>query len=354
MTDFVAVIMAGGQGQRFWPLSTADRPKQFLDLEQTGRTLIQNTVDRILPLVNTHDRVLVATAERYRKLVLDQLPDLPHENLIIEPEGRDSAPAIALASLKIAQRFGQETIAGFFSSDHSIKPMEDFHTTMHAAAQLARDHHGLVTVGITPDRAATGYGYIEVGEQLGSGFRVAKFVEKPNVPTAERYLAGRKHLWNAGIFVWRIETVLKELLLHAPDLLLPLQEAVEHDTVPQVFGMLPKISIDYALMEKTEQALVVPGSFQWDDIGDWVALERHLRDVGEDTNTVLGRHVGNEASGNIIYTDSPDDTIITLGIHDLVVVKRGNTVLLMPKGRAQDIKQILEDKRLEDLNFNEG
>lgn len=352
MSDLVAVIMAGGQGQRFWPLSTADRPKQFLDLEQRGRTLIQATYDRLVPLVDGPGKVLVATGTKYRDLVHQQLPEVPLDNIIVEPVGRDSAPAITLASLTIAQKFGRKTIAGFFSSDHSISPIEKFCTTVASAADMAQEFHSLVIVGIRPNRAATSYGYIELGESIGDGFRVERFVEKPNIRTAELFLAGGRHLWNAGIFVWEIETVLQELQTHIPEIYNPLNEAVAHGTVTEVFGKLPRTSIDYGLMEKTDQALVVPGTFNWDDIGDWVALERHLRAAGEDTNTVVGHHVGNEASGNIIYTDSPDDTIITLGIHNLVVVKRGNTVFLMPKDRAQDVKNILADKRIEDLKLD--
>jgi len=341
---FRAVIMAGGQGQRFWPLSTPDRPKQFLDLGRSGRTLIQQTYDRVLPLAGSPANVYVATARKYVGLVCEQLPDVPVENLLVEPTSRDSAPAIALACLTIAQRHG-DVVTGFFSSDHRIG--EGFHDAIRTAARVAAETNGLVTVGITPTRPATGYGYIEAGETVGPAHRVRRFVEKPSARTAEAYLAAGGYLWNAGIFVWRVHAVLAELDRHAPDLMVPLRDAFERGKVADVFPALPRISIDYALMERTDRAYVVPGSFEWDDIGDWVALERLVENDG--TNTVVGRHVGRDASGNIVYTEDDGDVVVTLGVHDLVIVKRGHALLLVHKDRVQEIKDLLADERLKEL-----
>lgn len=350
-TEFVAVIMAGGQGQRFWPLSTPSCPKQFLDLSQCGRTLLQSTYDRVLPLAGRPERVMVATSAAYADLVKEQLPELPHENLLIEPMPRDSAPAIALACLTIEDRFGGDTVVGFFSSDHEVGNVPAFAACARSAISMAAEQDGLVTIGITPTRPATGYGYIEVGAALGPGHRVGRFVEKPNLPTAEAYLKGGKHLWNAGIFVWRVGTALAELDQHDPELMQPLRAAVRTGTVAAAFPTLKKISIDFALMERTDRALVVPGNFDWDDIGDWVALERLLapQDGPGGANTVVGRHVGLDASRNIVYTDGPDDVVITLGVHDLVIVKRGNAVMLVHKDRVQEIKTLLADERMAEL-----
>ncbi|HEX7000544.1 MAG TPA: mannose-1-phosphate guanylyltransferase [Trueperaceae bacterium] len=341
---FRAVIMAGGQGQRFWPLSTADRPKQFLDLGRSGRTLIQSTYDRVLPLAGDPANVYVATARRYVGLVCEQLPDVPLENLLVEPTPRDSAPAIALACLTIAKRHG-DAVTGFFSSDHRIGP--GFHEAIRAAAGVADDRGGLVTVGIAPTRPATGYGYIEVGEPAGAGYTVKRFVEKPSARTAEAYLAAGGYLWNAGIFVWRTKDVLMELDRRAPDLMLPLRSAFEAGAVTERFGDLPRISIDYALMERTDRAHVVPGRFEWDDIGDWGALERLVAHDG--SNTVVGRHIGHDASGNIVYTEDEGDVVVTLGVNDLVIVKRGHALLLVHKDRVQEIKTLLADERLAEL-----
>jgi len=351
---FVAVIMAGGKGQRFWPLSTPERPKQFLDLSRSGRTLIQDTYDRVLPLIGDPERVFVATGRRYVPLVREQLPEIPTVNLLVEPEGRDSAPAAALAALTVHARYG-DVLMGLFSSDHRIGAGDAFEGSVREAVALADGTDGLVTIGIPPDRPATGYGYIEKGEPQGGGFKVGRFVEKPNLRTAEAYLSSGAYLWNAGIFVWSTLSILQELDCHAPEVMRPLREAFHHGEVGRVFPTLPKISIDFAVMERTERAYVVPGAFEWDDIGDWVALERLLREdgagagAGTGANTVVGRHVGMDTSGNIIYTEDPDDVVVTLGVEGLVVVKRGNTVLLVRKDRVQDIKTLLADARLSEL-----
>lgn len=352
MNDFRAVIMAGGRGQRFWPLSTEDRPKQFLDLERCGRSLLQSTFDRLLPLVGGPEAIFVATGERYVPLVREQLPELPAANLIVEPVGRDSAPAIALASLSIAAQ-APEAVLGFFSSDHRIGDAARFQGSIRAAAALARERSGLVTIGIRPTRPATGYGYIQLGEAASGGYRVAQFVEKPNATRAAQYLASGDYVWNAGIFVWTAQAILAELERHAPELYGPLEAALAQDRLAEVFPELPKISIDYALMEKTERAFVVPADFDWDDIGDWVALERLLSRGQQDPNTVVGTHVGLEANGNIIYTEDADDVIVTLGVEQLVVVKRGNVVLLMHKNRVQDLKSVLSDERLSAVRVRE-
>lgn len=341
---FIAVIMAGGQGQRFWPLSTADRPKQFLDLEGRGRTLIQATFDRLLPLVGSPDHVFVATSDRYLDLVRAQLPELRPNNVLIEPVGRDSAPAVALASLSIHERSGGATL-GFFSSDHRIGDEEAFRAALGRALELAEAEQGLVTLGITPTHAATGYGYIEQGAAVGSGYRVARFVEKPSRERARGYLEAGRYLWNAGIFVWPSDVILGELDRHAPAIMQPLRQAAKERRVAEVFPSLPKISIDFAVMEATERAYVVPTDCGWDDIGDWVALER-LLERKDGANTVVGRHVGLEASGNIIYTEDPEDVVVTVGVQDLVVVKKGRTVLLLAKDRVADVKKLLEQEEL--------
>jgi mannose-1-phosphate guanylyltransferase len=348
MNTFTAVIMAGGKGQRFWPLSTSDKPKQFLDLERSGRTLLQGTFDRLLPLVKSPKDIFIATASKYVDLVREQLPEIPMQNLIIEPEARDSAAAVAYASLTV-HAHNPETTVGFFSSDHRIGNVAEFQNTVRQAINLASETNGLITIGITPDRPATGYGYIQAGKaSTHGGFRVDKFVEKPNLAKAQRYIESGNYFWNAGIFVWSTKAILQELHSYAPDLMKPLQRAFDTKTVVSVFPTLKKISIDYAVMEHSQNVYVVPGNFAWDDIGDWVALER-LLDSEEEHNTVVGTHVGFEASNNIIYTENPDDVIVTLGVENLVIVKQGNTVFLVHKDRVQDIKKLLEDQRLAEL-----
>ena len=344
---FVAVIMAGGQGQRFWPLSTAERPKQFVDLEGTGRTLLQATFDRLLPLTGHPKRMYVATASRYSKLVLEQLPDLPDSNLIVEPTGRDSGPAIALAMLSLQDRHRDEVI-GVFSSDHRIANVMGFQATVRDASAMAQRLDGLITIGITPSHPATAYGYVELADPIDHGYRVARFVEKPAQERAQAYLSSGRFLWNAGIFISRPATMLEEFARHAPDVVVPLREALARGNLAEAFPKLPKISVDYAVLERSERVYTVPGTFGWDDIGDWVALERLVgRHSHDPSNTVVGRHVGHHAAGNIIYTEDPKDVVVTIGVEDLVIVKRGNTVLLVRKDRIAEIKHVLEDERLE-------
>lgn len=346
---FVAVIMAGGQGQRFWPLSTPERPKQFVDLERSGRSLLQATFDRLLPLTGHPDLVYVATAAPYVDLVREQLPSLSHENLIVEPTGRDSGPAIALAMLTL-QRRHPEAMAGVFASDHRIADVPAFQATVRDTSAMAQRRDGLLTIGINPTHPATGYGYIEVGDALDHGYRVRRFVEKPPKERAQAYLDAGGFLWNAGMFVWRPGTLLDELDAHAPGIVAPLRDALAHDRLDEVFPTLPRISIDYALMERSERVYTVPGTFGWDDIGDWMALERLLgRDSDDPLNTVVGRHVGHQAAGNIIYTDDPEDVIVSVGVEDLVIVKRGKTVLLVRKERIAEIKDLLADERMRSL-----
>ena len=370
---FVPVIMAGGRGQRFWPLSTVDRPKQFLDLERSGRTMLQATYDRLLPLAQAHEHMYVATGSRYVPLVREQLEDLPGSNVIVEPTGRDSAPAVALASLALSERLGSVTL-GFFSSDHRIEDEAAFHEAVRRAISLAVGEAGLVTLGISPTRPATAYGYIELGEPVRNGFRVQRFVEKPDTETAAAYLRAGTFAWNAGIFIWRSDVILAELDQHAPDIMVPLRRGIDERRLPEVFPTLPARSIDYAVMEHTDRAFVVPVDCGWDDVGDWVALERVLQRGAERgggvtagtsgagtgagaagtsaagmsaAGTGAARHVAREASGNLVFSEDEDDVIVTVGVDDLVVVKRGGTVLIVAKDKLELIKTLLSEGSLE-------
>jgi mannose-1-phosphate guanylyltransferase len=346
VSRFVAVIMAGGAGQRFWPLSTAERPKQFLDIERCGRSLLQATFDRLRPLTDGPEQVFVITGARYAELVRCQLPELLDSNLILEPTGRDTAPAAALAALEVGVRFGNP-IMGLFPSDHRVADVMSFQETLQKAIEVTKTTNGIVTLGIKADRPATGFGYIEQGEPVWGGHKVARFVEKPDLERAQEYLATGRYSWNGGIFLWHVHTILDELCRYAPGLFNPLAEAHEAGHVNEVFPELPKISIDYAVMERTQKAYVIPADFGWDDVGDWQALERLMIPMGQKgTNTVVGQHIGLETEGNIIYTETDEDVVATLGVHDLVIVKRHNTVLLIPKNRVQDLKKLLADERL--------
>lgn len=338
---FIPVILAGGKGERFWPVSRTHRPKQFLCLDGSGSSLLQSTAERLLPLAGSWDRLWVVTAAHLAAGVREQLPELPEENLLVEPEGRDTAAAVAWTTLEIARRYGEEAVAGFFPADHWIAQPDEFKHTLEAAAALAIDRDAIVTLGIKPNQPATGYGYIERGKEIGvfeglEAYRVNRFTEKPDRATAEEFLATGRFSWNSGIFVFRAGVAIAQLRVHAPQLM----QLLETQGVA-VYPQLPKISIDYALMEKTDLACVLPVGFDWDDLGDWNAVERLLK--GDAANVELAYHLGRDTTGSILYASSDREAIVTIGLEDVVVVRDGNITLIVKKDRTQEIKQVLQE-----------
>lgn len=337
--SLIPVILAGGKGERFWPLSRKLRPKQFLSLDGSGKSLLQATADRLLPLAGDWENLWVVTAAHLADGIKAQLPDLPPENLLIESEGRDTAPAVAWSTLEIAQRYGEDAVVGFFPADHWIDDQATFEQTLTAASELATQQAAIVTLGIKPNAPATGYGYIAQGEAVGSyagfsAYRVDRFTEKPDRETAEAFLASGRFSWNSGMFVFRAGVALDELRVHAPELMHLLEQQG-----PSSYPHLPKKSIDYALMEKTQKAYVLPVGFGWDDLGDWTAIERLLK--GENANVELATHVGLDTEGAILYATNDEDVIVTIGLEDVVVVRDGNVTLIVKKDRTQEIKQAL-------------
>lgn len=350
--SLVPVILAGGKGERFWPLSRRHRPKQFLSLDGSGRSLLQATAERLLPVVGGWQDLWVATAAHLADGVKEQLPNLPVQNLLVEPEGRDTAPAVAWNTLEISRRYGKDVVVGFFPADPWIADEAAFRTTLMAAAELAAQETAIVTLGIAPTYPATGYGYIQQGDKVGdygSGFaayRVDRFTEKPDRATAEEFLATGKFSWNSGMFVFRAGVMLDELLVYAPEIISPLEERGI-----AAYSELPKKSIDYALMEKTQQAYVLPVSFGWDDLGDWNAIDRLLKSGAP--NVELARHVGLDTHGALLYAADQDEVIVTIGLEDTVIVRDGKVTLIVKKERTQEIKQVLQqiqaDPTLKDL-----
>lgn len=349
---FFPVILAGGKGERFWPLSRLDRPKQFLSLDGSSKSLLQATADRLLPLANGWQNLWVITSSAIAQGVREQLPDLPESNLLIESVGRDTAAAVAWASLEINKRYGENAMIGFFPADHWIADPEVFLATISAATELARSTPAIVTLGIKPNFPSTGYGYIEQGENLCSfnnlpAYHVHRFTEKPDRETAATFLSTGRFSWNSGMFVFQTGVVLAELRTHAPEIIQPLEQYG-----PDIYPQLPKKSIDYALMEKTSLAYVLPAAFGWDDLGDWNAIERLLKQE-DNPNVELATHVGLDTQGAIIYASNPDDVIVTIGLDDVVIVRDRNVTLVVKKDRTQEIKQILKilqnDGRFTDL-----
>lgn len=339
-TKLIPIILAGGKGERFWPVSRLKRPKQFLCLDGSGRSLLQGTADRLLDLAGGWDNLWVITSAIIAEGVKEQLPDLPESNILVEPQGRDTAPAVTWATLEVAKKYGKDAIVGFFPADHWIGDILAYETTINAATQQASLEPSIVTLGITPDQPATGYGYIEQGIEQGSFndlpvYKVTRFTEKPDKTTAQSFIDTGKFSWNSGMFIFRAGVVLDELEKHAPNLLHLLGEKGR-----DAYAELSKESIDYALMEKTQLAYVLPANFGWDDLGDWNGVERLLK--GDQENVEFGTHIGKNTQDSIIYTSNQEDVIVTIGLKDIVIVRDGNITLVVDKAHTQDIKQVVK------------
>ncbi len=347
MSAFIPVILAGGSGERFWPLSRQSRPKQFLQLDGSGRSLIQATADRLEPLCGGIENMMIVTGQKHRGLILEHLPDLPLESLVVEPMARDTAAAVLLAALRVRDRFGADAIVGVFPSDHQIGNTLGFQASVEAGVKAVAKTDGLVTLGMKAAYPATGYGYIETGELTTDIdghklHKVSRFVEKPDLETAEKFLATGHFYWNAGMFLFRAGRMIEEFKMHAPDLLAGLENAYQGNRAQfeQAFEVLRKAPIDRAIMEKSQCVYVIPAEFEWDDLGDWNAVARLMQ--GSNPNVAVGQHLGLDTSGAILYTTNGDDLIVTLGLEDVVIVRDGDVTLVARKDRTQDIKKIVE------------
>lgn len=350
-----ALIMAGGRGERFWPKSRKNLPKQFLSLTEDGKTMIQLTVERILPLVAMED-IYISTNKDYAPLVAKQLPDIPPENILCEPVGRNTAPCIALGAAYIAKKYDDATMI-VLPSDHLVKYNSMFLSAIKEGCQLAEEHDSLVTIGITPDYPETGYGYIKfMGNScIGTAFEVDRFVEKPTLELAKEYLASDDYLWNSGMFLWKTSTILnrfQQLLPDSYEKLLEIQSAIgtnaEADVLQRIFPEFPSISIDYGIMEKSTNIYTIPGNFGWDDVGSWLAVER-IKKSNENGNIITGNvlSVGTE---NCIIEGS-NKLIATIGLEDLVIVDTEDAILICDKDKTADIKKVLETLKI--CNRNE-
>jgi mannose-1-phosphate guanylyltransferase len=339
-TQLIPIILAGGKGERFWPVSRLNRPKQFLCLDGSGVSLLQATADRLLNLAGGWENLWVITSAMIADGVKKQLPELPESNILVEPQGRDTAPAVAWATLEVSQKYGKDVIVGFFPADHWIGDIVAYEKTLIAAAKQAESEPSIVTLGITPNQPATGYGYIEQGIEKNNFndlpiYKVTRFTEKPDQKTAQSFIDTGKFSWNSGMFIFKAGVVLAELAKYAPELLHLLSEKGQ-----DAYAELAKESIDYALMEKTQLAYVLPANFGWDDLGDWNGVERLLK--GDRDNVELGTHIGKNTQDAVIYTSDSKDVIVTIGLKDVVIVRDGNVTLVVDKNHTQDIKQVVK------------
>lgn len=346
-----AVILAGGKGERFWPLSTAKKPKQLLSLVGE-QSLLEQAVERLRGLIPP-ERVFVITNADLVEASRKAAPSLPAANIVGEPVGRDTAAAVALGGALVKAR-KHDGVFCVLTADHVIGDLPLYRGTLHAAMDLAEAEDVLITIGMEPTEPSTGFGYIEVGdihsERGGITFLKAKrFVEKPNLDRANSYLASGNYLWNSGMFIWSVQSLAAGLRRHRPQLAKLMDEMAKVAGKPEfaaalakAYEALDKISIDYALMEKSENILVARGAFAWDDVGSWAAMPNHFpSDLGG--NTVVGSSEGIEATGNIVY--SKDRLTALVGVKDLVVVQAEGVTLVCHRDKVQDIKKLVEHLR---------
>ncbi len=346
LTDVYAVLMAGGFGRRLWPLGNDRCPKQFLT-ELAGTSLYVQAAERAARLVGW-DRLLVVTNARLAGLVREQTPDLPAANLLEEPMRRNTAPAVIFAAMAV-RRHVPDGVMVVMPSDHLIEDEEAFRRTLVCAVVRAREG-GLGTIGVPPTRPATGFGYLELPRvPSGTGpVRVERFVEKPDRPAAERYLASGRYLWNAGIFIWRCDAILEAAAEHLPRTcraLAPLADALQApgfaEAARRAFESVEAVSVDVGIMEKAEDVWTVPAAFRWDDVGGWLAAERFLAS-GADGNRFRGRVVADEETRNALVVTPPGHPTVVAGLADVIVVHTSAGTLVCHKSAADRLKPLIE------------
>lgn len=349
MADNHIVIMAGGIGSRFWPMSTPMYPKQFIDVMGCGRTLIQLTADRfngICPMENCW----VVTSEKYASIVKEQLPEIPEQNILAEPEARNTAPCIAYACWKIKQRHPQANIV-VAPSDALVIDVEEFRRCIKTALEFTQESTAIVTLGMKPSRPETGYGYICAGEKIPSSeiYRVESFREKPNLETAEKYLSSGNYLWNAGIFIWNVHTITKAIRQYAPQIANIMDELTpslytdqENEELKRLFPTCDKISIDYAVMEKAKEIYVLPAEFGWSDLGTWGSLHTHLPQ-DTDGNAHVGQEVKFFDCKNCVVHTSGERKVVIEGLDGYIIAEKDGYLLICRLAEEQRIKEFSQD-----------
>jgi len=342
-----ALIMAGGSGTRLWPCSREACPKQLLDL-LSERTMLQEAWERITPFVPS-EKIFVVTSEAYIDVVRQQIPQMPAANIIGELEGHGTAPCIGLSALHLRQ-LDPEAVMAVLTADHYIERADELRRALGAAAQVATEGR-LVTLGIQPNRPATGYGYIERGEKLAqvSGhdvYRVKKFTEKPDLATAQAFTESGRYYWNSGMFIWKVSTILHEFEKLMPQFYAQLIEidaalgtAEEQAVLERVWAKVENETIDYGIMERAEDVAVIPVDIGWSDVGSWATL-LELLPADAEGNVIVGQHIGLDTKGCLVH--SSRRLVTTIGLEDMVVVDTEDALLVCPKERAQDVKKLVD------------
>ena len=348
-----AAIIAGGSGTRLWPRSRQSKPKQFQSLYSES-TLLQETVKRLEPLVKQEDIYVIAN-QSHESIVREQLPWLPEGNYVGEPMGKDTAPAVGVIATLIAHKDPNATIL-ITPADHIILKEKAFRRLLEVGEQVAAEGPNVVTIGIKPTCAETGYGYIQMAESHRTlddvdVHEVASFKEKPDLKTAEEYVASWHYVWNSGMFIWSANTIKELFREHAPDihkLLARYDSSIgtpnETKVFEEIYDEFPRISVDYAILEHAKNVFVIPASIGWNDLGSWTSLHE-IMSQDEDGNAVVGHHVGLDTHNCLIH--SKDRLVATVGLDNMIVVDAGDVVLVLPSGRSQDIKHLLEEIRKE-------
>jgi mannose-1-phosphate guanylyltransferase len=343
--------MAGGIGSRFWPFSRANQPKQFQDIMGVGKSLIRTTFERFKGIC-PHENIYVVTNAAYFQQVKEHLPELTDHQILLEPVARNTAPCIAYASYKIAQKDPEARLI-ITPADHLILKEEKFRNTIHETLWALQEEDFLATLGIEPTRPDTGYGYIKTEDQnqKGSLRKVAQFTEKPNLPTAEKFLEEGGYFWNAGIFLWRVQSIIKSFEAHLP-VLAKLFASVDHyytdkeqEAIDQVYKKAQSISIDYGIMERANDVYCMPADIGWSDLGTW----KSLYDVAakdERNNVLHGNILDYEVSGSIIKSDNPDRLIVIQGLENYIVADNQNVLLICSKDEEQRVKEFLSDAKV--------
>jgi len=346
----IAVLMAGGRGQRFWPHSRFDTPKQLLSITG-GESMIRETVNRLSPFIMPRD-IFISTTDDLFNSIKEALPEIDYLNYILEPVGRDTAACIGLAATILQHRYNDpKTVMITLPVDHIINGKEQFLNVLENGCDLARKTGNLVTIGIETTRPETGYGYICAGNEFKTNkkvkvYNVEKFTEKPDRDTAKQFLKNSNYFWNSGIFIWTCKDILDAIKSNLPDLydgLMKIRKYLgtlqKREIMKEVFFKLEKISIDYAVLEKANNRLMIKGNFKWDDVGSWTAMGR-IFPKDEHGNVIQGEHESLDTKDCIVVND--EGLIVTIGISDLVIISSGKIKLIYPKNRENDLKKIIK------------
>lgn len=343
--DLYAIILAGGIGSRFWPKSREKHPKQLLNLF-AEETLIQSTVQRLNGLVK-NENIYIVTGQLHKTEIEKQLPAIPNENIIAEPFGRNTSACIALASLYVKKR-NPKAVTVVLPADHIIKEVDLFQKTVCTGAEFAEESNGLVTIGLTPTRPETGFGYIQIDDDASGKevFPVKTFAEKPNYDTAVRFVESGDFLWNSGIFIWRIDAILSEFRIHMPELFAVIRKFEAHidkenfeEVLLDGYGHLRNISIDYGIMENSRKVYLTKGAFSWYDVGNWEEVYQ-LAPKDEHENATKGNVFAEDVKDSFIYSD--DSFAAVMGVENLIIVNTKDALLVCDRSKAQDVKKIVD------------